>query len=237
MEGGELLLGAHAVLEGAGGHVEAALVADVRDSSGADGVEFLVRSFCLDHERGRLGAHERAVAPGVADTDHLLGVAEKVEVTFLQIRELHRSECPVRLHAAERHAWPDVVVLHVATDHAVADEIEPILPGLSFPAVGRVGVHAQAGVVVADLHEVHEVRTADGACPAMDLVGEDNAEGRRVVADSLRLDHEALISLGDEIVVRAFREPPWVAGRDFPAPSRAPEHGYDLDVELGAEVE
>src|SRR3954453_8359255 len=71
----------------------------------------------------------------------------------------------------------------------------------------------------------------------MDFVAELDPEFARMVADFLRLLHEALIAFLDEIVAGSGPKTPRITGGDFPAVGGAPEHREHFDAQFGDEVE
>ncbi len=125
----------------------------------------------------------------------------------------------------------------MAGDYVLSHPIEPRPPILSFPAVRRVGVDLETRVGTTDAHQMEKVLGADSGGARVNLVGEIDAELASVFPYSLRFDHETFLAFFDEVVAGAAPEAPGIAGGNFPAKSRAPEHRDDSDAEFGAEIE
>ena len=232
--------GAHAFLVRATCYFEATNVPHEADTVTANLVQRGEGALGLDHEWCGLSSVQFAVALGVADPEHLLGVPYEADVTPIELRELHGAVLPVGLHGTERVTRSDVVVLHMASVDVVADLVEPILPCLSLPAVGWVCIYAKALVHAAQVNHVQEVAATHRGCPGVDLVGEHQVEVRCMLAQFPGPVHEPLIALFDQVVavvwVSELPEPPGIPRGHFQTVGQAPEHRDHLDAQLRAEV-
>ncbi len=192
----------------------------------------------LDHERGGGPAtHQLPVAGRVPDLNQQFRVALHVDVARGQVHELHGAVGPVAIHHAERHARTDNEVLDVGGIDAGTHLEETRFPALTFPAMAGVGIHPEALVPVADLHQHVEVIRTHGARARMDLVGEDDPAGIRLGADLRGLLHEPLLTFLDQVEVVTLPESPRIPAGDLPSEGDAPEGREDLDAELDRQVE
>ena len=137
----------------------------------------------------------------------------------------------------KRKTGADDEVFDVGCPNIITDFEKALFPRFAFPAMRRIGIHAQRLVAVANLHERKKVIGRGSRGAGVNLVAKLDPELAGVVADLPRFLHETLLPFLEQIISRPRPKSPRIPGRQFPAESDAPKHRHDLDLQFGEEIQ
>src|SRR3954462_785123 len=173
------------------------MIAGVGDAVGAGGVEIAVGAFGFDDQRGGFALVELAIALWIADVDQQFDITNHVQVAARDVAKLHGAFLPIGFGFAQGNIFVDDEILYVAAVNARADFEEARFPIFAFPAVARVGIHAEAFVAVARIDEHEEIIGGHGGGAGMNFVRENEAAFVGFLAERRGHFHEAFLSFLD----------------------------------------